>query len=178
MLQDSNGNWWLVIYNKQEHCHWLREHPQPNPRWVWWQKQRRLRFCWSTISPEENPIIQGYDSRLCLFSYYQIHPTSINKTNGVSSSKDGVTADVQNHSYSWKSRIASSFLFKTMTLRKKWLQMPPNGFISSFLVLLTTIGILTILTGANAIVSWAPINGLFHYQFPRELQQVSSLLSR
>jgi hypothetical protein len=27
--------------------------------------------------------------------------------------------------------------------------MPPNGFISSFLVLLTTIGILTILTGAK-----------------------------
>ncbi len=108
-----------------------------------------MRFCWSTISPEENPIIQGYDSRLCLFSCYQIHPISINKTNGASSSKDDVTADVQNHSHSWKSRIASSFLFKTKTLRKKQSLMPPNRSISSFLVLLTTIGILKILTGAK-----------------------------
>ncbi len=60
-----------------------------------------------------------------------------------------MTADVQNHSYSWKSQIASSFLFKTKTLRKKQSRMPPNGFISSFLVLLTTIGILTILNGAK-----------------------------
>jgi hypothetical protein len=108
-----------------------------------------LRFCWSTISPEEDQIIQGYDSRLCLFSYYQIYPTSINKTNGASSSKDGVTADIQNHSYSQKSQIASSFLFKTKTLRKKQSRTPSNGFISSFLVLLTTIETLTILTGAK-----------------------------
>jgi hypothetical protein len=62
---------------------------------------------------------------------------------------DGVTADVQNHSYSRKSWIASSFFFKTKTLRKKQSWTPPNGFISSFLISLTTMGNLTMLTGAK-----------------------------
>jgi hypothetical protein len=84
-----------------------------------------------------------------LFSYYQIHPKSINKTNRASSSKDGVTADIKNHSNSWKSQIASSFLFKIKILQKKQSWITPNRFTSSFLVLLTMIGILTILTGTK-----------------------------
>ena len=38
--------------------------------------------------------IKGYDSRLCMFSYYQIHPLSINKTAGGPSSEDGITGQV------------------------------------------------------------------------------------
>ena len=45
-------------------------------------------------SEKETLPIKRYDSRLCMFSYYQIHLTSINKTAGGLSSEDGVTAQV------------------------------------------------------------------------------------
>ena len=81
-----------------------------------------------------------------MFSYNQIHPTSINKTNGAPSSKDGVTADVKTNAKSWSPRFTSSFSSGIKTIQKARPKTPPNGFISFFLVLLMTIGILTILT--------------------------------
>ncbi len=82
-------------YNYQHHHYCWREQPLPVPRWVWRQKPHQLGFLWYTQNPEDNSIMWGHDSRLCLFSHYQIHPTSINKTNGASSSEDGMTADVK-----------------------------------------------------------------------------------
>jgi hypothetical protein len=105
----------LITYNKQHHHHCWRERPWPVPRWEWqWQQKLcQQKFCWSTRGPEENPFYWGYDSRLCLFSHYQIHPTSINKTNGAPSAKDGVTADVKSSTNSWNPQIASIFFSKS-----------------------------------------------------------------
>jgi hypothetical protein len=82
-----------------------------------------------------------------MFSFYQIHPTSINKTNGASSSEDGVTADVNTTTNSWKQCGISRFLPTLRIIRKAWPRNLPNGCILSFLVLLATIGIIVILTG-------------------------------
>jgi hypothetical protein len=98
------------------------------------------------MAPDENPI-QGYDSRLCMFSYYQIHPTSITKTNGAPSSEDGVRADIKSDTMSWSPRFTSTFLSGLKIIRKTISRTPPNGLISSFLVLPMTIGIIIILAG-------------------------------
>ncbi len=89
----------------------------------------------------------GYDSKLCMFSYCQTQPTSNIKTNGAPLSKDRVTADVKTNTKFLKSLFTSSFLSGIKTFRKAWSKTLPNGFISLFLVLLMTIGLLTILTG-------------------------------
>ncbi len=82
-----------------------------------------------------------------MFSFYQIHPTSINKTNSAYSSEDGVTADVNTTTHSWKQRGIFRFLPTLKIIGKSGHKNPPNGCILSFLVLLATIGIIAILTG-------------------------------
>jgi hypothetical protein len=81
-----------------------------------------------------------------MFSFYQIHPTCIDKTDGASSSEDGVTADVKTTTTSWTQRGVSRCLPIFKTIGKTQPRRPPNGFVSSFLVLLATIGIIVILT--------------------------------
>jgi hypothetical protein len=82
-----------------------------------------------------------------MFSYYQIHPTSITKTNGAPSSEDRVTADIKSDTMSWSPRFTSTFLSGLKIIRKMRPRTPPNIIISSFLVLLATIEIITILAG-------------------------------
>ncbi len=86
-----------------------------------------------------------------MFSYYQIHPTSINKTDGSSSSKDGVTADVRSKINSWQPRFASLLLSGIKIIWKACPKQPPRGLISSSLVLLTTIGFIMTLTGMKCL---------------------------
>jgi hypothetical protein len=86
-----------------------RERARPVPRWVWRRKPSRLRFHWLSVSTNEIPL-RGYDSRICMFSYYQINPSSINKTDGNSSSDDGVTADTKSKTTTWQSRLFSELL--------------------------------------------------------------------
>ncbi len=162
LLWHPNGRSILdMLWNPEGHgCHiqrtndprqWrFQERAQPLPCWVWRRKPCRLRFHWSTIVSNDNPI-QGYDSRLCMFSYYQIHPTSINKTDGSSSSKDGVTANVRSKINSWQPQFASSLLSGIKIIQKAWPKQPPCGLISSFLVLLTTIGIIMTLSGMKCL---------------------------
>ena len=87
MLRNPEGNGRLIRYNND--CNRLRwrERSRPVPRWA-------RRTCIRRIRIQECLPIIGYDSRLCIFSCYQIHPTSINKTAGGPSSEDGVTATV------------------------------------------------------------------------------------
>jgi hypothetical protein len=82
-----------------------------------------------------------------MFSYYRIHPSSINKTNGNSSSEDGVTADIRSNILTWHPRPASKLLSGVKIFRKARPKGPPNRLISSFLVMLATIGIFGILVG-------------------------------
>ena len=91
------------------------------------------------------PIV-GYDSRLCIFSCYQIHPTSINKTAGGPSSEDGVTATVSEATNYHSIRMGSCLSFGAKLLCKARPKTPHKGFISSILVLVSTLGILGILS--------------------------------
>ncbi len=104
ILQNPEGNGCLIPYNNQHHRYRWREQARPIPRWVWRQKPCQLKLSWSTFNPKDKTVIWGYDLRLCMFSFYQIHPMSINKTNSASSSEDGVTADVNTTTNSWKQR--------------------------------------------------------------------------
>ncbi len=76
---------------------------------------------------------------------------SINKTDGSSSSKDGVTANVRSKINSWQPQFASSLLSGIKIIRKAQPKQPPRGLISSFLVLLMTIGIIMTLTGIKCL---------------------------
>jgi hypothetical protein len=81
-----------------------------------------------------------------MFSFYQIHPTSINKTNGGPSSEDGVTNKVSETTRSLFAYHRSHLSLGAKILCKLCLTVPPRGTISSFLVLLSTLGILTVLS--------------------------------
>ncbi len=109
MLQNPEGHGRMISSNTNPCCRRFREQARPVPRWVWWRKPSQLRFCWSSIAPDKNPM-RGYDSRLCMFSYYQIHPSSINKNNRGSSSEDGVTANVKSNTMKWHPRLALNLL--------------------------------------------------------------------
>jgi hypothetical protein len=91
------------------------------------------------------PIV-GYDLRLCIFSCYQIHPTSIKKTAGGPSSEDDVTATVSETTSYHSIRTGSCLSFGAKLLRKARPKTPHRGFISSILVLVSTLGILGILS--------------------------------
>jgi hypothetical protein len=82
-----------------------------------------------------------------MFSIYQIHSTSLYKTNGASSSEDGFTADVNKTTNSWKQHGVVRSLPTLKIIGKVQPRNPPNGCILSFLVLLATIGTIVILTG-------------------------------
>jgi hypothetical protein len=91
------------------------------------------------------PIV-GYNLRLCIFSCYQIHPTSINKTAGGPSSEDGVTATVSETISYHSIQMGSCLSIGAKLLRKAWPKTPHCRFISSILVLISTLGILGILS--------------------------------
>jgi hypothetical protein len=150
MLRNPEGHGRHIQHTNDPHQQRFQEQARPVPRWVWRRKPCQLKFCWSTIVSNDNPI-RGYDSRLCMFSYYQIHPTSINRTDGSSSSKDGVTADVRSKINSWQPQFASSLLSGIKIIQKAQPKQPPCELISSFIVLLTTIGIIMTLTGMKCL---------------------------
>jgi hypothetical protein len=124
-----------------------------------------------------------------MFSFYQIHPTSINKTDGNSSSKDGVTAGTNASTNTTSSHWTSSFLSGVKLLWRGCPNRPTHGTISAFLIIIVAIGIFTILTGKHAITFWPQIEGPFQLLqretflalaremsiavFPREIPQLA-----
>ena len=72
-------------------------------------------------------------------TYYQIHPTSINKTAGGPSSEDGITAKVSETTCYQSVRTGSCLSFGAKLLCKAHIKTPHRGFISSVLVLISTI---------------------------------------
>ncbi len=93
IFQNPDGHGWFVWYNDDKNQHCWRERAQFVPQWAWRKRQRCICIQWSNTSSDALPI-QGYNSRLCMFSFYWIHPTSINKTDGGPSSEDWVTNKV------------------------------------------------------------------------------------
>jgi hypothetical protein len=145
MLQDPAGNSQLIPYNKRENHHRWQERARPVPHWA--RHKRRLGFYWSKPDTSVSPKICGYNSILCMFSFYQIHPTSINKTDGRSSSEDGITVDTSSSTSSSESCWTSSFLSGARLLRRGCPKRPTDGIISAFLIFMTVIGIFSIMTG-------------------------------
>jgi hypothetical protein len=92
---------------------------------------------WSNTSLDALPI-QGYNSRLCMFLFYQIHPTSINKTDGGPSSEDEVTNKVSVTTRSTSVHHISHLSLGVKPLCKLHPKIPPQGIISSFLVFFST----------------------------------------
>lgn len=109
MLCNLEGQGRFISCTDNRLCRRYRKQARPVPRWVWQRKPSWLRFWWSSICTNEIPL-RGYDSRLCMFLYYQIYPSSINKTDGNSSSEDGVTADTKFHTVNWQPRLFSKLL--------------------------------------------------------------------
>jgi hypothetical protein len=143
MLCNPEGCGRLIRYDNNRNRHRWRERSRPVTRWARHTRLRQIRTHLPNY-PETLPI-KGYDSRLCLFSYYQIHPTSINKTAGGPSSEVGVTAQVS-ETTCYQSIWTGFYLsFGAKLLRKARPKTPHRGFISSALVLLSTLGILGIL---------------------------------
>jgi hypothetical protein len=141
MLSNPKGNR-RFVQSKETRCYCWRERACSIPQWV--RRRRRIQFHWSqSTSFQCRTVIKGYDSRLCLFSFYQMHPTSITKTDGGSSSEDGITVDVNLCGTQWIQCRVSNFRISGNSRSN----FPPRGFISYFLVFLTTIGIIAILTG-------------------------------
>jgi hypothetical protein len=81
-----------------------------------------------------------------MLSFYQFHPTSINKTDGRPSSEDGVTNKVSVTTRSISVHHSSHLSLGVKLLCKLRPKVPPQGIISSFLVFLSTLGILAILS--------------------------------
>ena len=144
MLQNPQGNGRLIRYNNDSNrCRW-RERSHPVPQWA-----QRTHLCRIRIRISNDPDllpIKGYDSRLCMFSYYQIHPMSIDKTAGGPSSEHGVTANVSETTSHQSIRSGYFLSFSIKLLRKARPKHPQCGFISLFLVFIATIfGLLSII---------------------------------
>ncbi len=144
MLQDPEGSKQLIHYDKQENNYCWQERARPVPHWARHKRRSCLHFHWSRPDTGISSKIQGYDSRLCMFSFYQIHPRSINKTDGNSSSKDGVTADTNASTNTTSSHWTSSFLSGVKLLRRGCPKRPTNGTISAFLIFILAIEIFKI----------------------------------
>ncbi len=146
MLQEPEGSKQLIHYGKRENHYRWQERARPVPHWAWQKHSSCLRFHWSRPDTGVSSKIQRYDSRLCMFSFYQLHPTSINKTDGNSSSEDGVTVDTNASTNTTGSHWTSSFLSGVKLLWRGRPKRPTNGTISAFLIFIVAIGIFTILT--------------------------------
>jgi hypothetical protein len=107
-------------------------------------RTRPIQICLSN-QLDTGPI-QGYDSRLCMFSHYQIHSTSIDKTAGGASSEDGVSAKVSESTNHQSIQHGSCFSFGAKLLGKSRPKTSRCGLIPLFLVLLSTLGIFGILS--------------------------------
>jgi hypothetical protein len=98
-----------MCYDKRETRLCWQERARPVPHWARPKRHHHLGLLWSK-NESDICTICGYDSRLCMCSFYQIYPTSINKMDGNSSSEDGVTADTNATTNLTSSHRTSSFL--------------------------------------------------------------------
>ncbi len=142
ILQNPEGKDWFVWCDDNNNWYQWRERAHFVPQWALRTCWRCMYICWSNTPLNALPI-WGYNSRLCMFSFYQIHPTSINKTNGRPSSEDGVTNKVSETTQSLSAYHRSHLSLGAKILCKLRPTVPPRGIISSFLVLLFTLSILS-----------------------------------
>ena len=96
--------------------------------------------------------IVGYDSRLCMFSYYQMDRNNINKCQqGGQRGDDNSIPDATESAMIFTEYYASTYFSASKIFWLKIPKEPPKGFCSSFLVLLATISILLSMTTIAAV---------------------------
>ena len=96
--------------------------------------------------------IRGYDSKLCLFSFYQLDRNNMNKCeNGSGRRGDNSNADAIETAMAFTEYFASTYCSAAKIFWLKRPAEPPDGHILSFLVLVATISIYFSITVAAAI---------------------------
>ncbi len=125
MLQNLEGSKWILPYDKKDTHHCWQERARTVPCWARHKRCHHLQLLWSK-NESDILTICGYHSRLCMFSFYQIHPTSINKMDGNSSSEDGVTAGTNATTNLTSFHWTSSFLSGATLLWRGHPKRPTN----------------------------------------------------
>ncbi len=145
ILQNPEGHGQFVWYNddKNQHCWRERAH---FVLWWAWHRCQCCKYSWWSNTSSDTLLIQGHNLRLCMFSFYQLHPTSINKTDGGPPFEDGVTNKVSVTTRSISVHHRSHVSVGVKLLHKLHPKVLPQGIISSFLVFLSTLSILAILS--------------------------------
>ena len=141
MLLNPKGNGCLIQLDNDRNRHCWRERLQPVPQWARHTRLRRIKTHLPN-NPEILPL-RGYDSRLCMFSYYQIHI------------QQALTRLLEVHhlkmasllkSLKWHIRTGFYLSFGAKLLHKARPKTPHCRLISLALVLISTLDILGILS--------------------------------
>ncbi len=159
MLPDLAESKRLIPYDKSENCHCWQERARSVPCWARHKCHSWFWFQWSKTNTDISTIC-GYDSRLGMFSFYQIRRTSINKTD-----REFLIWGWCYFGYRCRNKTSShwvsSFLSGATLLWRGCPKRLTNGIISAFLIFITVVSIFRILTGAwHAIIFWPQVNGL------------------
>lgn len=109
----------------------------------------------STVFMDRGPPgrIVGYNSRLCMFSYYQMDRENINKCeNRGPWNDDNSTVDTCDRAMAFTQYYASTYLAAAKIFHRDLPRRPPDyGFITSSLVCLATLGIFSYITARASI---------------------------
>ena len=96
--------------------------------------------------------IVGYDSKLCMFSYYQMDRNNINKcAQGGPRRDENSIPDATASATTFTNYYASTYFSVSKIFWLKRPREPPKGICSSLLVLLITIGIISSMTLIAAV---------------------------
>ena len=103
------------------------------------------------IGQNTKPII-GYDSRLCMFSHYQMDRANINKCeHGGSTADENTSREAYKQTMAITHNYASTFFAAIKIIEIKRPKKPPDGYLAAALVLLMTMSIFSSLTAIAAI---------------------------
>ena len=126
--------------NKRKWRHSNKQRPHPRP---WRRGFRRLRG--AHIGQTQEPIV-GYDSSLCMFSYYQMDRENMNRCENHGDTKDGSSQIIQVQAMEFTYYYASIYFEAVKIFFLKKPKEPPRGCITSLLVGAFIIGIFSCLT--------------------------------
>ena len=126
--------------NKRKWRHSNKQRPHPRP---WRRGFRRLRG--AHIGQTQEPIV-GYDSSLCMFSYYQMDRENMNRCENHGDTKDGSSQIIQVQAMEFTYYYASIYFEAVKIFFLKKPKEPPRGYITSLLVGASIIGIFSCLT--------------------------------
>ena len=109
------------------------------------QIQNRRRGCNKGKNVEVVPIV-GYDSWLCMFSYYHINPGSINKTDGSASSEDGSSIESLKYAMAMMLYFASTYQSAMDIIYQRHSKQPPDGIIMAVFMIFVVCGCISLQT--------------------------------